>query len=100
MNVHKNARLTPYRRAQLVAQVEQGIPLTAAARTFGVSRQTAAKWRARQRLAGVPSDGTWMQDRSSRPHHSPRQTGPAGSSAPECCASSGGRVPRSPRPWA
>jgi transposase InsO family protein len=76
MNVHKNARLTPYRRAQLVAQVEQGIPLTAAARTFGVSRQTAAKWRARQRTAGVPSDGTWMQDRSSRPHHSPRQTAP------------------------
>ena len=38
MNMHKNARLTPYRRAQLVAQLAQGIPLSVAARAFGVSR--------------------------------------------------------------
>jgi transposase InsO family protein len=76
MNVHKNARLTPYRRAQLVAQVEQGTPLTVVARALGVSRQTVAKWRDRQRAAGVPDDGAWMQDRSSRPHRSPRQTEP------------------------
>ena len=76
MNVHKNARLTPYRRAQLVAQVEQGTPLAVVARAFGVSRQTAAKWRERQRAAGVPADQAWLQDRSSRPHRSPRQTAP------------------------
>lgn len=76
MNVHKNARLTPYRRAQLVAQVAQGRPLTVAARTFGVSRQTAAKWVARQRAAGIPGDEAWLEDRSSRPHRSPRQTEP------------------------
>jgi transposase InsO family protein len=76
MNVHKNARLTPYRRAQLVAQVEQGTPLTVAARTFGVSRQTAAKWVRRQRSTGIPDDAAWMEDRSSRPHRSPRQTEP------------------------
>ena len=75
MNVHKNARLTPYRRAQLVAQVEQGTPLTVVARALGVSRQTAAKWVARQRATGVPDDA-WTQDRSSRPHRSPRQTAP------------------------
>ena len=76
MNVHKNARLTPYRRAQLVAQVEHGTPLSVAARTFGVSRQTAAKWVGRQRSAGLPDDAAWLEDRSSRPHRSPRQTAP------------------------
>jgi transposase InsO family protein len=76
MNVHKNARLTPYRRAQLVAHVEHGTPLTVAARMFGVSRQTAAKWVARQRSAGIPDDAAWMEDRSSRPQRSPRQTEP------------------------
>jgi hypothetical protein len=43
MNVHKNARLTPYRRVELVARIEAGEPLTGAARAFGVSRQTARK---------------------------------------------------------
>src|SRR5207249_5385939 len=42
MNIHKNARLTPYRRQELVARVERGEPVTAVARAFGVSRQTAA----------------------------------------------------------
>ena len=76
MNIHKNARLTPYRRAQLVAQLAQGTPLGVVARAFGVSRQTAAKWRERQRATGLPDEGAWRQDRSSRPHCSPRQTAP------------------------
>ncbi|HEY1244642.1 MAG TPA: IS481 family transposase [Hyphomicrobiaceae bacterium] len=76
MNVHKNARLTPYRRAQLVAQLAQGTPLNVVARAFSVSRQTAAKWRERYRATGLPDDAAWMQDRSSRPHHSPRQIEP------------------------
>ena len=53
MNVHKNARLTPYRRQELVARVEQGEPLTAIARALDVSRQTARKWVARKASAGV-----------------------------------------------
>jgi hypothetical protein len=61
MNVHKNARLTPYRRAQLVAQVEQGTPLTVVARAFGVSRQTGQMAGAPAR-ACVPDDRAWMQD--------------------------------------
>src|SRR3989442_12726748 len=53
MNIHKNARLTPYRRQELVARVERGEPVTAVARAFGVSRQTARKWVVRKRDAGV-----------------------------------------------
>src|SRR5437016_5648433 len=49
MNIHKNARLTPYRRQELVARVERGEPVTAVARAFGVSRQTARKWMVRKR---------------------------------------------------
>jgi transposase InsO family protein len=76
MNVHKNARLTPYRREELVARIEQGTPLTVVAKAFGVSRQTARKWRTRKANAGVVADGTWRQDRPSRPHRSPRQIAP------------------------
>ena len=76
MNVHKNARLTPYRRQQLVARVEQGEPLTAVARALGVSRQTAGKWVARKASAGMMAPRAWVEDRSSRPHTSPRRTEP------------------------
>jgi transposase InsO family protein len=76
MNVHKNARLTPYRRQELVALVEGGTALTVAARAFGVSRQTARKWVARKASAGVVEAGAWLMDRSSRPHRSPRVTEP------------------------
>ncbi len=76
MNVHKNARLTPYRRQELVARVKNGESLTAMARAYGVSRQTAGKWVNRNASAGVMDDGAWTQDRSSRPHTSPRETEP------------------------
>jgi transposase InsO family protein len=76
MNVHKNARLTPYRRADLVARVQHGMPLTVVAQTFDVSRQTARKWVNRRASAGVLEDAAWRQDRSSRPHTSPRETEP------------------------
>lgn len=78
MNVHKNARLTPYRRQELVTRVKNGESLTAMARAYGVSRQTAGKWVNRNASAGVMGDGAWTHDRSSRPH-------------------SGGRAPRSRR---
>src|SRR5882672_12830974 len=76
MNVHKNARLTPYRRQELVALVERGTALTVAAQAFGVSRQTVRKWVNRKASAGVVDDSAWRQDRSSRPHVSPRATEP------------------------
>jgi transposase InsO family protein len=76
MNVHQNARLTPYRRQQLVARVERGESLTAVARGFGVSRQTARKWVLRKRGTGIMDSAEWAGDASSRPDHSPRTTEP------------------------
>src|SRR5712691_3125075 len=73
MNIHKNARLTPYRREELVTRATRGEPVAALAQQFGVSLRTARKWLARYRAEGV----TGLQDRSSRPHASPQATAPA-----------------------
>src|SRR6185503_18541630 len=70
MNVHKNARLTPRRRQELVMRLAVGEPLKRVAREFAVSAQTARKWRARYRADGEAG----LADRSSRPHTSPRLT--------------------------
>lgn len=71
---HANAALTPRARlrlAQLV--VDRGWTYAAAAKMFMVAPRTAKKWADRYRLEGPAG----MADRSSRPHHSPRKTGPA-----------------------
>jgi transposase InsO family protein len=73
MNIHKNARLTPYRRGDLVARATRGEPVAGLARQFGVSLRTARKWLARYRAEGARG----LQDRSSRPHASPQATAPA-----------------------
>jgi transposase InsO family protein len=73
MNIHKNARLTPYRRGELIQRVESGTPLSHAARQAGISVRTGRKWLARYRAEGAAG----LQDRSSRPHGSPRATGAA-----------------------
>jgi len=70
MNIHKNARLTPRRRQELVMRVEAGEPLKHAARQFAVSAHTARKWCARYQADGEAG----LADRSSRPHTSPRLT--------------------------
>jgi len=57
MDIHKNARLTPRRREELVQQVN-------------VSAKTVAKWVHRYRALGSPG----LLDRSSRPLRSPRRT--------------------------
>jgi len=54
MNIHKNARLTPYRRGALVTRAARGEPVAGLARQFGVSLRTARKWRARYRARRGP----------------------------------------------
>ena len=68
---HRNARLTPVTRAELVEQVLSGWPQAEVARVFRVSRATVAKWVRRFREGGPDA----LHDRSSRPLRSPRQTG-------------------------
>ena len=67
---HRNARLTPVTRAELVEQVLSGWPQAEVARVFRVSRATVAKWVRRFREGGPDA----LQDRSSRPLRSPHQT--------------------------
>ena len=72
MNIHKNARLTPHGRAEVIRQV---LALGRSARRVGrdaaVSATTVLKWVRRAR-AGEP-----LTDRSCRPHRSPHTTAPA-----------------------
>ena len=71
MDYHQNARLTIHSREQIARMVvEQGFTRKAAAAAFRVSEKTAGKWVRRYRAAGVAE----LQDRSSRPHRSPRRT--------------------------
>jgi transposase InsO family protein len=74
MDTHKNARLTPKGREEMVsAVVDGGLSKAAAARQFNTTPKTVAKWVERFRAEGV--DG--VRDRSSRPLSSPDQTPPA-----------------------
>jgi transposase InsO family protein len=72
MNIHKNARLTPHGRAEVIRQV---VTLGRSARRVGrdarVSETTVRKWVQRAQ-AGEP-----LTDRSSRPQCSPHATPPA-----------------------
>ena len=67
---HRNARLTPVTRAELVEQVMDGWPQAEVARLFRVSRSTVSKWVRRFREGGAGA----LHDRSSRPLRSPCQT--------------------------
>ena len=70
MNIHKNARLTPALRAELARRAARpGANLSALAREYRVSRQTAAKWRDR----GSADRSPLLGDRSSRPHRCPHR---------------------------
>ena len=74
MDYHQNARLTIHSREQLARKILHGeCTLKLAAASFNVSAKTAAKWARRYRLQGTSG----LQDRSSRPHRSPRQTSSA-----------------------
>jgi transposase InsO family protein len=68
---HRNARLTPRGRQILVERVRfEGMPVAHAAKAMGVSRQCAHRWVRRFDQEGVAG----LEDRSSRPHRSPRAT--------------------------
>ncbi len=70
---HRNARLNVRGRLLIVARViEEGRPVSHVAKELGVSRQCAHRWLNRFLTDGAAG----LEDRSSRPHHSPRQTSP------------------------
>ena len=65
MNIHKNARLTPHSRAELVRRVlGEGQAPKAVATAFGVSTKTVSNWVKRFEAEGPQG----LLDRSSRPH--------------------------------
>jgi transposase InsO family protein len=70
MNIHQNARLTPYGRELIVRQVESGQTPEAVGRAAGVCSRTVRKWVARYRNEGLAG----LRDRSSRPHRLYRPT--------------------------
>lgn len=68
MNRPNNAALTPIGRGLLISRVrDQAWTVAAAAQAAGVSRRTVYKWLARFDAEGSAG----LQDRSSKPHHSP-----------------------------
>ena len=74
MKVHANAKLGPAGRLALVEMIEAGATLRAAAVAFNVAPATAQRWWHRSADALLDqATGAWAQDRSSRPHRSPRQ---------------------------
>jgi transposase InsO family protein len=71
MDYQHHARLSAYSREVLVRKVVEGrLSLGAAAAACGLSRQSAGKWIRRFHQEGYRG----LQDRSSRPHRSPRTT--------------------------
>lgn len=72
MNLHSSAKTCPYSRALMIRRVRcQGWTVEEAARAANVSSRTAYKWLARFKAEGRKG----LQDRSSRPRHSPLRTG-------------------------
>jgi transposase InsO family protein len=63
MNLHKNARTTPYSRLLMARRVEHGEKAAKVASEFCVSEQTVRKWVRRWRAGGEIA----LQDRSSTP---------------------------------
>jgi transposase-like protein len=67
--MHGNAPLTPEGRLRLCRRIEEGWPVAHAASSMGISRDRAYVWWRRYQAEGI----TGLEDRSSRPHHSPNQ---------------------------
>ena len=62
VNSHKNARLTPKGREEMIRRLDS-MPAAVVAAGFGVSLRTVRKWKSRYRQGGVEA----LVDRSSRP---------------------------------
>jgi transposase InsO family protein len=75
MKVHGNATLGPAGRLALAQAIESGMTQKAAAAAFCVAPATAHRWWHRYRAASEAERraGTWLADRSSRPHRQPRR---------------------------
>ena len=75
MEVHGNAALGPAGRLALVQAIESGMTLRAAAAALNVAPATAHRWWRRWHSAGEEERrrGSWLCDRSSRPHRQPRR---------------------------
>ena len=68
---HPSARLSVFSRQLLVKRVVvDGWPVATVAEQLGISRATGYKWVRRYRAEGLPG----LEDRSSRPHRSPRRS--------------------------
>src|SRR5215831_5889318 len=63
MNIHKNARTTPYSRLLMARRVAAGESAVSVAADFYVSEQTVRKWVRRWRSGGEIA----LLDRSSKP---------------------------------
>lgn len=71
MNLHSNARTTPYTREQFVERVERlGWAVSDASQAAGVSERTVYRWLARYRAEGREG----LRDRPSRAHQIPHRT--------------------------
>jgi transposase InsO family protein len=68
---HPRARLTVFGRQLLIKRVlVDGWPVATVSDQLGISRATGYKWVRRYRADGLPG----LEDRSSRPHRSPRRS--------------------------
>ena len=74
MMLHRNAKLGLAGRYALVCSIDRGCSLKAAAAAFSVSPATAHRWWHRWLEGGREPEA--LLDRSSRPHHSPRELAP------------------------
>jgi transposase InsO family protein len=96
MYLHANAKLGLAGRLALVRAVEGGMSLRAAAVAFSVSPATTHRWWHRWLEAGEEARQSLscLFDRSSRPHHSPRQLPPGLEAAICSCRRETGWGPR------
>ena len=70
MDVHQNARTTPYSREEIVRRAARGASARAIAEAMGICESTVRKWVTRYGREGRGG----LRDRSCRPHHSPGAT--------------------------
>lgn len=71
--MHANARLTVWARQEIARRHLAGVTQAEIARQMRVSRDTVGKWWRRYQ---ADPEGSWYEDRSSRPYSCPHQTPP------------------------